>query len=56
MLNTLLESSEFSFKSGSPGKPVAESGAEPGFLRAQNSSLNRVQCTYLTGGTLEVGL
>lgn len=46
MLNTLLESSEFSFKSGSSGKPTAESGAEAGFLRAQTCSWNRGQCTY----------
>lgn len=46
MLNTLLESSEFIFKSDSSGKPMAESEAEPGFLRAQTSSLNRVQCNY----------
>lgn len=55
MLSTPLESSEFSFKSGPTGKPMAESGAEPGFLRAQTSSLNRVQCTYLTVN-LETGL
>lgn len=48
MLNTLLESSKFSFKSGSSGKPMAELEAEPGFLRAQTSSFNRVQCTYFT--------
>lgn len=54
MLNSLLESSELRFKSGSTGKPMAESGAEPGFLRAQTSNLDRVQCTYLTV-SLETG-
>lgn len=45
MLNALLAGSKFSFKSCSTGKPMAESGAEPGFLRAQTSSHNKVQST-----------
>lgn len=45
MLNILLEGSEFTFKYCSTGKPMAESGAGPGFLRAQNSNHNKVQST-----------
>lgn len=45
MLNALLEGGQFPLKSCSTGKPTAESGADPGFLRAQTSSHNKVQPT-----------
>ena len=47
MLNALLEGSEISFKSCSIGKPMAESGVEPGFLRAQTSNHHKVPSTFL---------